>query len=288
MQALLVTGATYPNRRAIRALGGVWQKDLTGYAAPAERREALQAIAGLSVRDWDYDVDPFKPLSPDELRAYRQDRQDRRAERLRERAELADKRADKVAKRISKGELEFLGLCEPVKIGHHSQRRHEKLIKRAQDAFFKEGEERNYAQTLRSRADWVMPAAVKGDAERARQERRDAAEALIGLGDIVHSALYGQGVVTKVNKKSFTVNITERGFVITVDKSHARLIAKGTGPVKITHKFKAGDKVTAKRLLATYEGTVTRRTSRGYSIEYVSHGRTWVRTFSESDLTLRE
>lgn len=290
MQAFLITGNTYPVRRELRAAGCLFDRDEMGYIVAADKAEPAKQVAeqrGLTVEPYDATDEQLTPATGERLRAIREDKRERRRERLLARADAADRRADKHNGKITRGEREFLQLCEPVKIGHHSQRRHEKLIKRARDAFFAEGEERVKAQDLRRKADWLAPVLVKGDTERKRQEKRDAATAAIAIGDTVSDPMFGVGVVLRVNTKTFTVNYPERGFRQAVDKSWCKLVAKGTGAAKLEHKFKAGDLVTATRLLAKYEGTVKRRTSRGYSVQYVSFGRTYTETFAECDLVLR-
>lgn len=275
MKAILLTGKTYENRRALRALGAVWQPALTGYALPLDKREAAEALAGLNIEPHDFDADPFRPLSPDELRAYRQNRQDRRADRLRERAALADARARKAGARVSPGEREFLSLAEPVKVGHHSERRHRKLIEKAWDSAMEAGREYNYAQKLRQRADWMQPARVKGDAAAARKDANNAARDLFDVGDTVSDLIMGQGVIVKKNPKSFSVRFSS-GYTGTTSPRHLKLISKGEGvaPERVL-KFKKGDQVLyyphGKNNAGggkAWPATVLRVTPRGYSIEH--------------------
>ena len=279
MNALLITGDTYPNRRALRALGGVWQGDVKGYALPLDRRADAEALPGLKAEETLFDGDPFKPLTPDELRAYRQDRQDRRADRLRDRAALADARAAKASNKISKGEREFWGLMEPVKVGHHSERRHRKLLNRAWDSFMEAGKEAHYADQLRRRADWLQPARVAGDAARARQEANDAARDQFAIGDTVKDIILGLGVVFRVNAKTLTIRFNSGG-TYTREPRDISLIEKGTGAMpKPERLFKAGDavlwhqhgKVNAAHCKPR-KATVQRATPKGYSVAYTLTG----------------
>mgnify|MGYP003383642607 CR=1 FL=1 len=148
-QALIATGDTYQNRRALRAMGGVWNRDRSGYVIPSAAADLAKALPGIELADYESERDPFAPLSPDELRAYRQERKERLRERLLDRADRADKRAREARDRIKPHEREFLSLMEPVKRGHHSQRRHEKLIERAQRSFEDAGREASAAERLR-------------------------------------------------------------------------------------------------------------------------------------------
>lgn len=292
MQALLITGTTYPNRRALRAAGCLWNRDEEGYLIALDKADAARAIvasaAGLVITEIEVDDSTLEPLTGEALRAYRQDRQDRRAARLLARADAADRRAAKVHGRISEGERDFLRLCEPVKIGHHSEGRHRRLIERHNRAFDAEMSERSKARELRTRADWLQPARIAGDAERARQAKREEADKVVGLHAVVHDPIYGECIVTKVNIKTYTAHCIGRGFVVSIDKHWARFIRQGSADEVPQPKFKAGDKVEARRLLARYQGTITRRTARGYAVEYEWAGGKRTDTFSEVDLTLRE
>lgn len=179
MRAYLVTGKTYPVRRELRAAGGLWSRDQMGYlfrvedmarAAPVIERARLGA-GELEIAD-----DAFEPLAGEALRAYRQDRQERRRQRLLKRADAADKRAQTARNRIAPHEREFLALGEPVKIGHHSARRHRKLIERADKAFMNAGQALAEAESLRRRRDArTRPRQRRRrdpPPDRARRERR--------------------------------------------------------------------------------------------------------------------
>lgn len=296
-QALLVTGETYPNRRALRALGAVWQPDHKGYALPMEKREAAAALQGLEITPYDFDDDPFKPLSPDELRAYRQDRQDRRAERLLERAALADKRSDAAANKLSRGERDFLSLAEPVKVGHHSERRHRKLLDKALNSAMEAGREAKYAADLRSRAQWLQPARVKGDAAREHAEANAAKRDTFSVGDRVKSVIYGECIIIRRNPKSFSIR-TSSGYVVTEAPRWITLLEKGNGEApKVERKFKAGDAVlyyphgkNTPGYTKAWPAKVLRATPNGYSIEHF-HGdsegtRPTRRTIREESLEL--
>ncbi len=279
MRALLITGDTYPNRRALRALGGVWQAEEKGYALALEKRAEAEALQGLEVQEAVFFNDPFKPLTPDELRAYRQDRQDRRADRLRARAALADARAAKASNKISAGERDFLGLMEPVKVGHHSERRHRKLLQRSWNSFMEAGKEAHYADQLRRRADWLQPARVAGDAARERQEANDAARAQFAIGDTVKDIILGLGVVFRINAKTLTIRFNSGGTYPREPRDLA-LIEKGTGAMsKPERLFKAGDAVLWHQHgkgnvppCKPVKATVQRATPKGYSVTYTLTG----------------
>ena len=65
----LVTGDTYPNRRTLRAMGGVFDYAEKGYWLPESKAEDARKVAGLNVAIVQTDKDPFCTLTPDELLA---------------------------------------------------------------------------------------------------------------------------------------------------------------------------------------------------------------------------
>lgn len=289
--AILISGKTYPIRRELRAAGCLFSRAERGYIISASHSAKAIEIAevyGLAVAPYEASNEQLSPATGERLRAIRQEKQDRRRDRLIKRAEAAERRAKEHRNRVSPHEREFLSLMEPIKVGHHSEGRHRRLVEKAQKAFFAEGAELASADNLRRRADGIATARIAGDAEAARQAARVAASAAIAIGDTVSSALYGAGVVTRVNKKSFGITFEGRGVVITIDKSHVTLVRKGNGAPKIKHKFRAGDLVTATQLMAKYDGVVKRRTSNGYSVQYTAFGRTHTQTFAQYQLSLRE
>ena len=290
MLAYLVTGQTYPNRRALRAAGAMWRAESRGYLLPPDRLPKIAALVesgALVIAETEAPDDAFAPLDGEALRAHREARRERRATRLIARAEAAERRAETARARISPAERDFLALGEPVKVGHHSERRHRRLIARADQAFMDTGRELDAAQRLRARAESLAPARIAGDAEREREAQRAARAAEIAPGDLVKHPIYGDGVVKRANAKTFTVAFT-RGFVMACDKSSVTLCVKQAPAGLPAPKFAPGDLVTAHRLAARYAGVVRRRTVRGYSVQFESFGRTHNAVFSECDLEPRQ
>lgn len=280
--AYLITGNTYPHRRTLRGLGCLFDYDEKGYVIAKGKADKVISFAeqnGLTCEPIDADQSQLTPAEGEKLREIRQAKKDRYRDRLLKQAESAEKRAAKARGRISDQERDFLRLGEPIKIGHHSERRHRKLIERFNSAFDAEMTELTKAKKLREEAESLLPVQVKGDAERRRQKARDYASARITVGDTISDGIYGEGVVLRVNKNTFTVDF--RGLVRSVDK-RVLLVAKGDGtaPQK-EHKFKAGDKVTVQAFHSRWPGVVKRRTSTGYSVEY-----TW--NFGDRIYTKRE
>ena len=81
-----------------------------------------------------------------------QERARRKAERYEQFASNADKRADDYFRKSEK-DADFLSLGEPIKVGHHSEHRHRKMIDDAWRNTGKAVAETNKAEAYREKAD---------------------------------------------------------------------------------------------------------------------------------------
>lgn len=81
-----------------------------------------------------------------------QERARRRAERYEQSAENAVKRADHYYEKSNK-DADFLSLAEPIKVGHHSEAKHRKIIADAQRNTQKFVDELDKADSLREKAE---------------------------------------------------------------------------------------------------------------------------------------
>jgi len=84
---------------------------------------------------------------------------------------------------------------------------------------------RSEAADLRAKADFLEQkgVAVRGDAEKRREDKRNENDGLISVGSRVFSPLYRGGEVVRVNKKTYTIRF-ESGFTCSQDKSWITLI----------------------------------------------------------------
>ena len=84
-----------------------------------------------------------------------QERAKKKAEKLQGYASNAEKRSDEAYNsRASKHELDFMSLGEPIKIGHHSEKRHRKLFEKYDNKMRKSMEESEKAKEYLSRAEY--------------------------------------------------------------------------------------------------------------------------------------
>lgn len=285
--AVLITGNTYPNRRALRGAGCIFDYGEKGYIVSIENKRAaeLAESLGLDVAPYEAEEDQLTPATGERLRKIRQDAIDRKRARLLDRAERAERRSDEAWNRISKQERDFLSLGEPVKIGHHSQRRHENLLGRVDRAFEESAREAKYAKELREKADWLMDARIKGDAAARRQKEREALTKKLSVGDLI-DCLYGQSVILRIYKNSLRVKRERDGSVLTVDKCMCSFVEKREHIEATAPKFKKGDQVEGHYIGRWRRGVVLRRTPKGYSVQLESPNMRF--TFSESDLRIAQ
>lgn len=99
---------------------------------------------------------------------------------------------------------------EPIKLGHHSQKRHEKMFERRDSFFRTQIELENKAKRFREKAGNLLHFADtnKGDAERKRERERAELDKVIAVGSRVTSFLMNGkvGTVVRVFKKSYRVD----------------------------------------------------------------------------------
>lgn len=219
-KALLITGNTYPARRAIKALGGKWNPERSGWLAPvSDQARKLAEDRGFSVEE--VDVDPILLETPtgERLRAIRQDKLDRCSASKLARAERLEAKAGELGKSLEPYD-DWAFWTEPIKIGHHSEHRHRRLRERLQNKMRKQSELLGEASGLRAEAR-PQKARIAGDAERQRERKREQLDQAIGVGSRVVDFSFGPGTVVRVNRKSYTVEY-DRGFKCARDKTYFR------------------------------------------------------------------
>lgn len=129
MNAILITGNTYPNRRALHGAGGRWSADREGYLfdeAHAAGAEELAERMGLIATQIDATPEQLAPPSYAERRAARARRHERNAERYDARAESREQKESEIRTQLANDPRasDWQFFTEPIKVGHHSERRH--------------------------------------------------------------------------------------------------------------------------------------------------------------------
>lgn len=150
------------------------------------------------------------------------DRAMKKAIKYLEWAELADNKRTELRQAFDEKYKHF-DWTQPILIGHHSQRRHERVFEE-QDHFYKtQFELIEKAKRFREKAENLIAFADrnKGDAERKREEVRAERDSMIAEGTNIYDPCYGQGEMVKVNKKTYTIAFVS-GFKTTRDKSFVK------------------------------------------------------------------
>ena len=154
----------------------------------------------------------------DELRKYRQEKADRKAERIRGWGESKLKQAQILEDSIPEYAHDYAFITQP---GHIPARA--RFIKKQDKAFQlrKEGQ----AQIERAERIKKYGGRIKGDAERARETMREEQDKTIGKGSRIHDFCFGDGEVVRVNKKTYSIKF-DSGGTYPRDKTYIRLIQK--------------------------------------------------------------
>lgn len=161
----------------------------------------------------------IRPLTVEEIRAIKQERLNRKINRWKYSVQIREKKIDNLHAAIEPYN-DYAFWTEPIKIGHHSERRHRNLRDRLTNKMRQAADTAGEIDQLQSKIEhWERNGAVvKGDAERKRQAVREKLDAMIQKGSIVSDPCFGKGVVVGVFKKSYRIKF-DRGFTYARDKS---------------------------------------------------------------------
>lgn len=168
--------------------------------------------------------DCWKNQSPDEIRAYRQAKIDRKVARLRKWADSRDSKAENLTSDFRELSKDLAWVTQP-NINSSRGRAFKNSRIRVLNKYDSGMRLHNEASDLRAKADYLekVGARVKGDSDRKRQAERNLADSIFKVGDIVSSWIVGQCQIVKINKKTYTVKSLDSGSVFTQDKSFVRI-----------------------------------------------------------------
>jgi hypothetical protein len=136
------------------------------------------------------------PTDPEEIRSYRQEAADRKADRLDGWAEKREERASATLNSNPEVRRDWAFITQPGRIPLRER------MNRADD---RACESLGKAREMRGRADRIRKVRVAGDAERAREAHREEVRAWIAKGQRVFCHHWGEGTVQRVNRKTGTV-----------------------------------------------------------------------------------
>ena len=153
----------------------------------------------------------IESVNVEELRRIKIDKAERKARRVESRARRLLKEAQRIEDSWPKDVIHDIAfITQPGHIPMRARiiRQHDKVLRLREEA--KRLLEK--AENIR-----IYGSRIKGDAERAREEKREKLDQEVQIGSRVFCPLYGWGEVLKIFKKSYRVKF-DRGFVLTVDK----------------------------------------------------------------------
>ena len=154
----------------------------------------------------------IESVNVEELRRIKIDKAERKARRVETKARRLLKEAQRIEDSWPKDVIHDIAfLTQPGRFPFRERffRQQDKVLKLRAEAkkLFEK------AENIR-----IYGSRVKGDAERAREEKREKLDKEVQVGSRIFCPLYGWGEILKIYKKSYRVKF-ERGFSLTVDKS---------------------------------------------------------------------
>ena len=154
----------------------------------------------------------IESVNVEELRRIKIDKAERKARRVETKARRLLKEAQRIEDSWPKDVIHDIAFnTQPGHIPLRARiiRQHDKVLKLREEA--KRLLEK--AENIR-----IWGSRVRGDAERAREEKREKLDKEVQVGSRIFCPLYGWGKILKIFKKSYRVEF-DRGFSLTVDKS---------------------------------------------------------------------
>jgi hypothetical protein len=154
IDAILVTGKTYPGRRDIAKLGGFFKKPLGGWVVPIARKAEIEALArqrGYKIQLIQVDKATMEPPSFAEKVEQRTQKDLTKADRLRAQADKLDREATALDQELKPYD-DMAFWTEPIHEGERG-RRQESLRNKLRDKMDRASEARREARELRDKAD---------------------------------------------------------------------------------------------------------------------------------------
>ena len=140
-----------------------------------------------------------EPKGSEEIRAYRQEGSDRKADHLDEWAEKREAKASAQLNSHPEIRQDWAFITQPGRIPFRDR------MNKADGRAF---ESLQVARGMRNKAERLRHIEVKGDAENRRQKMRDLNAERFEVGDVVNAGIYGKGTILKINKKTARIRST--------------------------------------------------------------------------------
>jgi hypothetical protein len=162
----------------------------------------------------------WKNRTPEEVRAQRQAKLNKKVARMRAKAERLQKEADGKLSVMDQYRGDIAFLTQPAAPGSTFGRQRAKVYAR----YDKGLELSSEAAKLKEQADWKEKrgVSVRGDAEANRQLEREKRDKVFTVGSKVYDWIFGDGEIVRVNRKTYTIKFASGG-TYTRDKSFIKL-----------------------------------------------------------------
>lgn len=148
------------------------------------------------------------PSDSEEIREYRQEASNRRADKYEEWAAKRERKANAQLNNYPNMRRDYAFITQP---GHIPFRA--KMIAADDRAY----QSLRIAQDFKAKAKSLRNVRVKGDAERNREQQKQEVLSWLKIGDKVDTVIYGQGIVKKINKKTAKISDTGASGTFTIN-----------------------------------------------------------------------
>lgn len=182
------------------------------YAGNCRKCDALLSIGDAAIYERHIGIfcPDCAPTDSEDIRTYRQEAADHKADKY---EEWAQKRTDKAMSTLNHNRTYTDDIAFNTQPGHIPLRA--RVIKQNDKAY----ENLTVAKRFEEKAESLRHVRVKGDAEKRWQRLRDLNTTRFKVGDIVETGIYGRGTILKINKKTAKIGNTGTSgtFTINVD-----------------------------------------------------------------------
>ena len=158
-----------------------------------------------------------EPKEVEEIRAFRLEKAERKAEKYESWAEKREHRARATLNSFPSMRHDWAFITQP---GHIPARAR---MNKADDRAY---ESLHVAKGFREKAESLRHVRVAGDAETKREAKRQANDALISKGSRVYDVVFGEGTVLSIHKKSYRIQFKSKAgegfYTCARDKSYIK------------------------------------------------------------------
>lgn len=284
MDAIRLSGETYPLRRELVRLGGRYDRARNGYVFPPSTQDAVAAFVAQHLSRYalqqeriDVPYDPSQPLTQDERLAQRNAARLRRADQLDRQAAQLESQAQEHLRKVTPYD-DYAFWTQPILTDHHSARGMIRLRERLSNHRSQASDQRKHAESLHATAK-----RLRRLAQPASVDPPQVRDPSFQVGSIVHVSLFGsEGTIVKVNPHSYSVRL-ESGYTMKLSQENMTFL-RHSHPERSVRRLAKGDSVVFRRLLQQGIGQVIRVNPNNYTVQFDIDGKMTTAKFMDADL----